>query len=284
MARTTSSYSPGTSPGFLDAAETFAESDVLTGHNKTISISESVELASAPTGSAVSFDPNLRNYNHCGFQIEPVEPIAGFEVTLSPDSAINSNDVLEVRTEEGDGSTGSLLKSKDISGKSPGDTVQIYYDTTSDNESRYRLLHYDPSNNFQIAYGSGDPTKSTPEFDVISGIRSNQHHESGDVYAFDKVEAIQPAKNGTVSIEWPYPPDVYDWDVAKFQATKDGETVDVYVEEFDGSSWVEIAGPISRGDDLPADPGRNVRYRVDLSRADTANNPTLDAIYRRYTV
>ncbi|WP_058365230.1 hypothetical protein [Haloparvum sedimenti] len=90
------------------------------------------------------------------------------------------------------------------------------------------------------------------------------------------------AKNGSVTIEWPAPPDVYRWDAASFQISEDGETVGVFIEENDGTGWTEIAGPISPGDQIAAHPNSQVRFRVELSRTDRSNNPALDAIYRRY--
>lgn len=81
-----------------------------------------------------------------------------------------------------------------------------------------------------------------------------------------------------------------DWDVASFQRTLDSETVDVFVAYNDGSGWsrTNAGDPISKNYDLGADsnisPADDVRFEIELSRADTANNPSLDALYRRYTV
>lgn len=88
--------------------------------------------------------------------------------------------------------------------------------------------------------------------------------------------------SGEVTVEWPYPPDVYGWDTVLFKRDLANEAVDVYVQEAQGSpGWTDVTGAASRGDAIPADPANNVRYRVVFSRADRANNPTLDAIYRR---
>jgi hypothetical protein len=76
---------------------------------------------------------------------------------------------------------------------------------------------------------------------------------------------------------------VYAWDTAVFQRTLDGATVDIYVEEAQGSpGWTEIAGPIKRGDAIPADPANNIRFRIDYSRPSTSDVPRLDAVYRRF--
>lgn len=92
--------------------------------------------------------------------------------------------------------------------------------------------------------------------------------------------------SASVTIEWPYPSDVYSWDTATYQRTLDNEGVDVYVEESSdgGSTWTEIAGPISRGQDITADSNNECRFRVDISRSSTANEPSIDAIYQRWTL
>lgn len=90
----------------------------------------------------------------------------------------------------------------------------------------------------------------------------------------------------TAFIEWPQPTDIYRWDAATFTTTEDSGSVEVYIEESTdgGSTWDEIAGPISRGQQIGASPDSEVRFRVDISREDTANNPTLDSVYRRWVV
>lgn len=74
------------------------------------------------------------------------------------------------------------------------------------------------------------------------------------------------------------------WDVVPFNATLDGESVDVYIEEYSGGSWSEVAGPIADGDNNPASAGNPTRFRVELSRSTSTNQPRLNAIYRRYVV
>jgi len=99
----------------------------------------------------------------------------------------------------------------------------------------------------------------------------------------DNVDVSEQTTSGTAYVEWPMPADVFGWDVATFTRTLDAETVDVYVEEAQGSpGWTEIAGPIARGDSLPADPANNIRFRVELSRSTTSNHPTLDSLARRW--
>jgi hypothetical protein len=77
---------------------------------------------------------------------------------------------------------------------------------------------------------------------------------------------------------------VFRWDAATYQQTLDSETVQVDVQEDDGSGWTTIATDVSRGQDITADPESRVRFKVTLERSDTSNNPTLDAIARRWVI
>ena len=134
-------------------------------------------------------------------------------------------------------------------------------------------------------------TSPTPEVSG-SGITITDGLDGGlDAFTSSKwpsilgLQLVDPV-SGSATVEWPQPLDIYRWDAATFQSSTDGETVEVYVEESTdgGDSWTEIQGPIGRGDQINADPGSRVRFRVELARSDTSNNPTLDAIYRRWVV
>lgn len=284
MARANTNWTPGTSPGFLDAAETFGESDVTLGHTNTQMASEAVSLQNETTGSAASRDADNNSLSRQwkgGLEISPNEDLDGVDAVISSLTAGFTTAYLQEPT-----SGGTVYDQVDISGKSSGESVRLTHDLQAG--SNYWVV-MDAGGSTYMDHGKFDNSPSFPYTSTMVDIEYGVYDTSDSGTNAVDYEDIIPVKytdktTGTATVEWPYPPDVYDWDVAKFQATKDGETADVYVEEYDGSSWTEIAGPISRGDDLPADPGRNVRYRVELSRASTSNNPTLDAIYRRYTV
>jgi hypothetical protein len=100
----------------------------------------------------------------------------------------------------------------------------------------------------------------------------------------------QDPYNGSATLEWPYPTDIYEWDVATFTQSPDGETVDVYVaySTDGGSTWTRTnnGNPISRDYSLAGDsnisPSDEVRIEIEVSRADPANNPTIDSAYRSW--
>lgn len=123
------------------------------------------------------------------------------------------------------------------------------------------------------------------EYDIV--VTLDDEYSNGDpATTTGELSTNGPATLTNAFIGWPQPDDIYRWDAATFQATLDNESVDVYVEESTdgGSTWTEIDGPINRGDMITAAANSEVRFRVELARADTANNPTLDSIYRRYVV
>jgi hypothetical protein len=126
------------------------------------------------------------------------------------------------------------------------------------------------------------------------GNRTTNSGISREIY-FDDVEIdINPATSGSAVIEWDrgIPTDIFEWDVATFTRTLDGETVDVYVaySSDGGSTWTRTnsANPITRNYSLNEDsnitPNLDVRIETELSRTDTANNPTLDSAYRSWLV
>lgn len=143
-------------------------------------------------------------------------------------------------------------------------------------------LYLDGSHIITEAMGG---SSSTGYDNAELGVRS-YNGSSATVYWDDVAEYSGDETSGSVYVEWPTPTDIYAWDRASFTRTLDSESVDVYVEESSdgGSTWTEIAGPIERGDKIPADPSNEARFRVDFSRASTANNPTLDSIARRWVI
>ncbi|MFB6099951.1 MAG: hypothetical protein ABEK16_01640, partial [Candidatus Nanohalobium sp.] len=112
---------------------------------------------------------------------------------------------------------------------------------------------------------------------------------SSKIYEYDV--GVQ-STSGTVTLEWSYPTDLYEWDVATYTRTLDNETVDVFVaySTDGGSTWTRTNGgsPISRNYSLAKDsnisPSDNVRIEAELSRQNTSNNPTLDSAYRSWYV
>jgi len=94
---------------------------------------------------------------------------------------------------------------------------------------------------------------------------------------------LAPAASGELAVGWDsgVPKDIDSWDLATFQRTFDGETVTVDVEDADGNVLASDIGP--NFDISSIDTGADVTLRANLSRSNTANNPTLDYVARRFT-
>jgi hypothetical protein len=97
----------------------------------------------------------------------------------------------------------------------------------------------------------------------------------------------ESASSGTATVEFSQPASVRRWESASFQADHDRETVAVFVETSSdgGSTWTDWQSkPIGPGTDLTAiRAGDRVRFRVELSRGDIANDPRVTLLSRQYS-
>jgi len=264
------------SAGLIDRAETFAESDVTVNHTATQTVSESIELHLSVSDTFVtSRSSNVFDRTEVGVEISPNETLEGVEADVagSGDWSDGFDEVRLTRV-----SDDTILETDTSAGF--GDTVR--FERTLSSTENYYITAYDSSATSDPPEMS-DSSASTATFDVPGGFDSGG---TAGVFAFDAVRSLQTATSGSPTIEWSSPTDIYRWDSVLFQATPDGETVTVDVQESTdgGSTWTTIATDVSRGQEITADPANEVRLKVNLSRSDTANNPTLDAAYRRYVI
>lgn len=255
-----------------DKAETFAESDVTTGANKTEIDSESVRLSFERQTETTQTTSSYTQPGESGIRFVPNETLNGVYAE-TPNIADADGATAELR----DGS-GNVLDTVE----NTSSATEVLLEGILSAGVEYELVAiYAGDHGYTTT--AGFPIQTT-ECDIVGGTANGS--DTTDWFSW---EAFQPAKkyqSGSMTVEWPKPADVFRWDAATFQTSPDGETVDVYIEEStdSGATWTEIAGPISRGQDITAAPDSEVRFRVGLSVANTANNPTLDSIYRRWVV
>jgi len=264
-----------TSVGLIDRAETFEESGVTLTHAGTDKVPGSVEL----TQATATTDPDSEGYTSSdpsGVLINVKEDIGAVEARLGSDYSGEASDAMLK-----DHSDGSTLDSTDISSLGPGDTFQLSGEMESGED--YRVVIDDAGNNYSMGRNP-DPNwpYESDLLDITDGILGGTALNYR--YAIDQVTGY--ASPGEVIIEYEQPEDIYRWDSVLFQATEDGEAVTVDVQESTdgGDSWTTIATDVSRGQEITADPSSEVRFRVQLTRSNPSNNPTLDAAYRRYVV
>lgn len=252
--------------------ETFAESDISLTHKGTEVVSESIETAADNwRGTNPTFDSLTSQRRGTAFTMERGGTVSA-QLWSSLGTDVSTAYLINVDTD-------TVIDSVAASG---GDTVSFthsfdstvtYGVTVDDNGADYEPYSYaDP---FPFEQGS---------LTITGGVKgttfdSAEWHNIVDITG-EKAASI----GGEVYVTWTQPSTVFRWDAATFQHTLEGESVDVYLEENDGSGWVEIAGPIQRGQDITAAPDSQCRFRVEISRTDTANNPRLDSIHRRWVV
>jgi len=211
-----------------------------------------------------------------GVQFNPNGPVTAIKFTYMSGCG-SDEDALEVVDE----SNNTVVKSKP-GGFSDGSTVTVDLSSTSlTNGQKYTIRSVSSGDRSAPSQGSASFPYSGSVADIVGGYFGGS---ADDRHWIEKIEAVFKPSSGTGYVEWTNPDDVYSWESAYFQDSPDGETAEVYVEEDDGSGWTEVAGPIQRGADIPVAAGNEVRFRVELSRTDTANNPTVDAVFRRYQI
>lgn len=253
----------------LNKAETFAESDVTV--SPVAAEVSSGSVVPRETVFNLSQDGGTEEAGECGTEFSPNVPFDRIEVTLMPfwdDASI----ARLVRSSD------SKILEEQSGTFSGGDTLSFSHDFVP--EESYSILLENESKNVLFGYSYATPTDETDVFDIVGFTSSVLSPEQGTAVFFSKMRA-SPSKS-VATIEWPMPQDIMGWDIVPFQATNKS-AVNVYVEEYKNGEWSEIAGPVSRGYSINADPSNNVRFRVELSISDGVE-PSLDAIYRRIKV
>jgi len=101
----------------------------------------------------------------------------------------------------------------------------------------------------------------------------------------DNIKSVKSTKekSGNALVYWDSgsPEDINSWDIATLQKSLDNETVTVDVED---SNQNLVKSDISPNTDISdIDNTTDVRLRVNISRSDTSNSPTLDYAARRFT-
>jgi hypothetical protein len=176
-----------------------------------------------------------------------------------------------------------------LSSWSAGTTYDIFFDFDFGNDDVTIYINGTDEGTFALFQSAADFNS----FEI-----NNNTFNSGNERSvfFDDAEegSVDGATSGTAFVEWDsgVPTDIFEWDVATFTQTLDGETVDVFVAYSNdgGSTWqrTNSGNPITRNyslrDDPNITPDVDVRIETELSRADTSNNPTLDSAYRSWLV
>jgi hypothetical protein len=285
-------------PNPYDAAQTFTESGLSITSNKTKINSGSVELDYID-GTAASWS-NLSStdvvYGESkGVIINPNTDLSGVEFTGDENNGgggAKAEAVAIVRASDNT-QVGEITGIRLDGGKTH--TIEA---NLSAGTKYYLSAHSDDDYRAAEASSPSYPYTSA-DIDITGGV-SHAHPEDGSsvsettntAWLFEQVKGLVPSNSGSATLEWGYPTDIYEWDVATFTRTLDGETVDVYIaySTDGGSTWsrTNSGNPVTRNyslsDDSNISPSDDVRIEAEISRQDTSNNPTLDSAYRSWLV
>jgi len=202
-----------------DEAETFAESDVTLSTTTSLVDSQSIVLGLAENETTVGPDfQDINGYDdQRGFEINPNSDIAGLTAEIAPTSFDNVTTVYLMD------SSGNTVAEK----PADNNTVRIEYSMLS-GENYY--LTADAGSG--VTYdANATATPSYPytgvDLDITAGAFNGDSTTSGAGYNFTEITGLTGATSGSATVEWTAPNDITSWDVATFQRTLDGETVDI---------------------------------------------------------
>jgi hypothetical protein len=264
---------PGTE---TDTASTFSESELSLGTTRTRVSNDTLEIVPGVVSRPADDSSVDNTFDKAGLRFKPNVDLSQITLTVSQQTS-NVTTVYVTDT------SGTVLDSDSTSGA--GDSVTLTPSLTAGTE------YYAAGDNGGSSYTRGRATSTdsllpitSDVIDITGGIYVPDTELTSTLPVISKLEA--PPATGTATVEWPEPTSVNQWDTAAFNTAPDGETVEVYVETSDdsGSTWSDWAtNPIGSGTDLSAIPSADrVRFRVELSRDNVANDPRLTMISRQW--
>lgn len=269
-----SRYSPVTPAYATDEAETFAESGVTLTTTKTLVANGSVELddynptTTASLGSLGSTS-SLTGGETAGIEINPNTDLTGVKFRVSStNSGVDKAQLLD--------STQTVIAEK--TGVMAGDWVTFKNALTA--ATTYYVAVYS-ADGWNPAYqGSSTYPYASTDIDATAGLKWDGTTSTSFRYCVDRVTALDYATSGSVTVDWAGPTDIASWDLATFQRTLAGETVTIDVED---SAGTVLFSDIPQNFDISTvATSTDVRLVANLSRANTANNPTFDYAARRW--
>jgi hypothetical protein len=159
-----------------------------------------------------------------------------------------------------------------------GDTEVIFFD--NDN-SEFASYEFASDSYREDAFGGGDTNSRLESANPGSGASIAAFSNNSRNLSYIAGVAAETSGDVLVEFDSAVPADISSYDLATFQRTLENETVSVDVE--DGGGTVLFSN-ISKDFNISSvSPLKNVKLRANLSRTDTANNPKVDYLARRFT-
>ncbi|WP_143095547.1 hypothetical protein [Halopelagius inordinatus] len=273
----------GTPVADKEVARSFHESglSVSTGVN-TYNGGGFLSFAPASRASPMNYTEDFvssesANYER-GLKFTPAQNDVGVWVTTYP--AVEPR-IIRLR----DASDNTLLKEIQVD-PIPGRRTTFPVVHSLDSSKSYKITATNPNAEWSHSNSNSSPTVNN-SFITVEG----ETHGLNTVYTnntgtFGEIGTLDPSSwpaTGSQTAEFIPPVDVFGWDTTTFLATEPGgSSVEVYIEELQSGGWTEIAGPVSRGASIEADPANNIRWRIDYDRGTETVMPSVRMLARRW--
>jgi hypothetical protein len=264
-------------------ASTFSEASIDVQLNNTQIKNGSIQLGFKSGDTVTRPDDNFQistRQNGIGMQVNPNVSLDGLRVEISSLTG-PVQDVFIADSSE------NILIEK-TAGFSSGDVIDLPQPLAANTD--FFVGVYNNQNDYNDGLNNSTSAPFTsPDFDVTARA-FDCHPDDGQSAStptgssfgtFKSIASLNgDALSGDALISFGPPTDIISYDLATFQATADGETVSVDVEDGGGSV---LFSDISQNIDISTvSPSTNVKLRANLSRSNTANNPTIDFLARRF--
>lgn len=257
---------------------TFAESNITITHNSTVVNSGSVELGQGlADGTTLSQDPskysdNSSNDIRRGMVISPNTGLDGVKATVYSDVTAQDAQLFEL------GSPNNLLDTTTID----SGVIELSATLSAGTEYVISMSNEDSGGDFTYYYNFDvSPAQSGSDFDITNGYDVDGTFDAALLYTDITARIGSSATSGDTLVEFDsIPSELSEWGYVEFDRTLDNETAQVDVELDDGTVIAQDVGqhfPLA-----PIITDKNVRLRLNLSRSDANNNPTVDSLTRHY--
>jgi len=266
----------------LEEVSTFTESNINLTTNNTIVNNGSLELGQNVTTESVPGDNGEYTTvtDGRGFQINPNYDFTSIEFTLSSYTEKADHGFVVDSNEN--------ILAESTAEKVGGETYSLTLDMTAG--TNYYVGIWEQDTDIAIGYNpfTSFPTSKTA-FDIQSGFTGGHPNDGqsladdSDGWALSSITGTGPVFSGDAVVNFTngVPDPIESWDLATFRRTFDGETVTIDIE--DGSGNVLFSDIDQNFDISTVDTSKEVRFRANLSRNDSTNNPTTDYLARRFT-
>lgn len=218
-------YQPIPPVQILEEAADFTESGIYVSHENTVVENGSIRLYTSFIGTTATRPADngsvLNTSNKLGIRIVPNKDLEGVKITISNNTTL----VDRVYLYQG---VNVLKIIEPINFLTKGNTVEIFYPFKSG--VNYDILLGRSSSTWTAGYFSTPtfPYTST-DISITNGI-SNPNNPDANCYGILSVRASSPITSGNAIIHWKQKPSsIKAWDLATYQNTLNGETVNVDV-------------------------------------------------------